>query len=166
MEVLGVDLSPSVLFKDRYAVRPLIMLNACLTLSWLDKSVRPRSRVCYCWRMSVMLAMYWNLCYCNLLKAMLFSLIDLEIQTCTIICELHNIISVAFSVYVTCIYLIMWSWCEVDLPGSFMALNVLSGLCKWEYACVSVLSGDSHTQSCINWAVPSQMLMEVDGFGT
>jgi hypothetical protein len=54
-----------------------------------------------------MLAMYWNLCYCNLLKAMLFSLIDLETQTCTIICELHNIISVAFSVYVTCIYLIM-----------------------------------------------------------
>ena len=37
MEVLGVDLSPSVSFKDRYAVRPLVMLNACLTLSWPDK---------------------------------------------------------------------------------------------------------------------------------
>jgi len=32
-EVLGVNLSPSVSFKDRYAVRPLVMLNACLTLS-------------------------------------------------------------------------------------------------------------------------------------
>ena len=34
MEVLGVNLSPSMSFKDRYAVRPLVMLNACLTLSW------------------------------------------------------------------------------------------------------------------------------------
>jgi len=38
MEVLGVDLSPSMSFKDRYAVHPLVMLNACLTLSLLDKS--------------------------------------------------------------------------------------------------------------------------------
>jgi len=43
MEVLGVNLSPSVLFKDRYAVRPLIMLNTCLTLSWPDWSFQPRS---------------------------------------------------------------------------------------------------------------------------
>ena len=28
MEVLGVNLSPSVSFKDRYAVRPHVMLNA------------------------------------------------------------------------------------------------------------------------------------------
>ena len=28
MEVLGVNLSPSVSFKDRYAIRPYIMLNA------------------------------------------------------------------------------------------------------------------------------------------
>ena len=41
MEVLGVNLSLSVSFKDRYAVRPLVMLNACLTLSWPDKSFRP-----------------------------------------------------------------------------------------------------------------------------
>ena len=27
MEVLGVNLSPSVSFKDRYAVRPHVMLN-------------------------------------------------------------------------------------------------------------------------------------------
>jgi len=33
MEVLGVNLSPSVSFKDRYAICPLVMLNACLTLS-------------------------------------------------------------------------------------------------------------------------------------
>jgi len=38
MEVLGVDLSLSVLFKDRYVVRPLVMLNAYLTLSLPDKS--------------------------------------------------------------------------------------------------------------------------------
>ena len=37
MEVLGVDLSPSVSFKDQFAVRPHIILNACLALSWLDK---------------------------------------------------------------------------------------------------------------------------------
>ena len=30
MEVLGVNLSPSVSFKDRIAVRPRVMLNACL----------------------------------------------------------------------------------------------------------------------------------------
>ena len=41
MQVLGVNLSPSVSFKDRYVVCPLIMLNACLTLSWPDKSFRP-----------------------------------------------------------------------------------------------------------------------------
>ena len=44
-EVLGVDLSPSVLVKDRFAVRPHVMLNACLSLSWPDNSFRPRSRV-------------------------------------------------------------------------------------------------------------------------
>jgi len=43
MEVLGVNLSPSVSVKDRFAVRPHVMLNACLTLSWPDKSFRPRS---------------------------------------------------------------------------------------------------------------------------
>ena len=43
MEVLGVNLSPSMSFKDRYAVRPRVMLNSCLTLSWPDKSFRPRS---------------------------------------------------------------------------------------------------------------------------
>jgi hypothetical protein len=34
MKVLGVDLSPSVSIKDRFAVRPLVILNACLSLSW------------------------------------------------------------------------------------------------------------------------------------
>jgi len=43
MEVLGVNLSPSASFKDRYAVRPRVMLNACLALSWPDKSFRPQS---------------------------------------------------------------------------------------------------------------------------
>jgi len=33
MEVLGVNLFPSVSFKDRYAVRPRVMLKECLTLS-------------------------------------------------------------------------------------------------------------------------------------
>ena len=33
MEVLGVDLSPSMSFKDRFAVCPHVMLNACLSLS-------------------------------------------------------------------------------------------------------------------------------------
>ena len=36
MEVLGAYLSPSVAIKDRFAVRPHVMLNACLALSWLD----------------------------------------------------------------------------------------------------------------------------------
>ena len=31
--------------KHRFAVRPHVMLNACLALSWSDKSFRPRSRV-------------------------------------------------------------------------------------------------------------------------
>jgi hypothetical protein len=34
MEVLGVDLSPSVLIKDRFLEPFLFMLNACLSLSW------------------------------------------------------------------------------------------------------------------------------------
>ena len=43
-----------------------------------------------------MLEMYLDLYYCNHLKAMLFSLIGFETQTCTIICELIcNIISTA-----------------------------------------------------------------------
>ena len=45
MEVLGVDLSPSVSVKDRFAVCPHVMLNACLSLSWPDNSFRPQSRV-------------------------------------------------------------------------------------------------------------------------
>ena len=40
-----MDLSPSVSVKDRFAVRPHVMLNACLSLSWSDNSFRPRSRV-------------------------------------------------------------------------------------------------------------------------
>ena len=42
---LGVDLCPSMLVKDRFAVRPHVMLNTCLSLSWPDNSFRPRSRV-------------------------------------------------------------------------------------------------------------------------
>ena len=45
IEVLGVDLSLSVSVKDRFAVRPHVMLNACLSLSWPDNSFRPRSQV-------------------------------------------------------------------------------------------------------------------------
>ena len=41
MKVLGVNLSPSVSFKDRFVVRPHVMLNACLSLSWPDDSFRP-----------------------------------------------------------------------------------------------------------------------------
>ena len=45
MDVLGVDISPSVSVKDRFVVCPYVMLNACLSLSWPDNSFRPRSRV-------------------------------------------------------------------------------------------------------------------------
>jgi hypothetical protein len=38
MEVLGAYLSPSVSVKDRFIVRPHVILNACLSLSWPDKS--------------------------------------------------------------------------------------------------------------------------------
>jgi hypothetical protein len=34
MEILGVDLSPSVSIKDRFLEPFLFMLNACLSLSW------------------------------------------------------------------------------------------------------------------------------------
>ena len=40
-EVLGVDLSPSVSVKDQFVVRPHVMLNACLSLSWPDNLFRP-----------------------------------------------------------------------------------------------------------------------------
>ena len=42
---LGAYLSLSVSVKDQFAIRPHVMLNACLGLSWPDKSFRPRSRV-------------------------------------------------------------------------------------------------------------------------
>ena len=45
MEVLGVDLSPSMSVKDQFIVRPHVMLNACLSLSLPDNSFRPRSQV-------------------------------------------------------------------------------------------------------------------------
>jgi hypothetical protein len=45
MEALGAYLSLSVSVKDRFVVRPHVMLNACLSLSWPDRSFRPRSRV-------------------------------------------------------------------------------------------------------------------------
>jgi hypothetical protein len=45
MEVLGAYLSPSMSIKDQFVVRPHVMLNACLTLSWSDNSFRPQSRV-------------------------------------------------------------------------------------------------------------------------
>ena len=44
-EVLGVYLSLSESFKDQFVVRPHVMLNACISLSWPDNSFRPRSRV-------------------------------------------------------------------------------------------------------------------------
>ena len=45
MEVLGAYLSPSVSVKDQFIVRPHVMLNACLALSWPDKLFRPQSQV-------------------------------------------------------------------------------------------------------------------------
>jgi hypothetical protein len=41
MEVLGAYLSSFVSVKDRFAIRPHVILNACLALSWPDKSFRP-----------------------------------------------------------------------------------------------------------------------------
>ena len=38
MVVLGVDLSLSVSVKDQFVVRRHVMLNTCLSLSWLDNS--------------------------------------------------------------------------------------------------------------------------------
>ena len=38
---LGAYLSPSVSIKDRFAVCPHVMLNACLALSWMDPMIRP-----------------------------------------------------------------------------------------------------------------------------
>ena len=35
---LGAYLSPSVSVKDRFTVRPHVMLNACLAFSWPDNS--------------------------------------------------------------------------------------------------------------------------------
>ena len=43
MEVFGVNLSPSVSVKDRFAVRPHVMLNACLSLSWPSSSIQAGS---------------------------------------------------------------------------------------------------------------------------
>jgi hypothetical protein len=42
MEVLGVDLSPSVSLKDQFLEPFFVMLNACLSLSWPDLSVSNR----------------------------------------------------------------------------------------------------------------------------
>ena len=39
MEVLVPILSLSMSVKDRFAVRPHVMLNTCLALSWPDKSI-------------------------------------------------------------------------------------------------------------------------------
>ena len=41
MEVLGAYLSLYVLVKDRFTVRPHVMLNACLALSWSDLMIQP-----------------------------------------------------------------------------------------------------------------------------
>ena len=43
MEVLGAYLSPSMLVKDRFAIRPHVMLNACLSLSWPSSSIQAGS---------------------------------------------------------------------------------------------------------------------------
>jgi hypothetical protein len=45
MEVLDAYLSPSVSVKDWFVVRPHVMSNAWLTLSWPDKSFWPGSQV-------------------------------------------------------------------------------------------------------------------------
>jgi hypothetical protein len=39
MEVMGVDLSPSMSIKDQCMEPFLVMLNACLSLRWLDPGV-------------------------------------------------------------------------------------------------------------------------------
>ena len=78
-----------------------------------------------------MLAMYWNLCNCNHLKAMLFSN---QIGKSKLVLLLVNSFIILFplqiSVYVMCICLIMRSWCKVDLPRSFVTLGRLPGLYK------------------------------------
>ena len=73
--------------------------------------------ICFYWRMSIKLAMYFNLCYYNLFKAMLSLLIWFELSIVLIICELCcNIISAANSMYVMCICLIYYDLgCDVDL---------------------------------------------------
>ena len=45
MEVLGAYLSLSMSIKDRFAILPHVMLNACLALSGTDLMIRPRSQV-------------------------------------------------------------------------------------------------------------------------
>ena len=40
MEVLGAYLSPFVSIKGRFIVRPHVMLNACLALSWPDLMIQ------------------------------------------------------------------------------------------------------------------------------
>ena len=45
MEVLGAYLSPFVSVKDPFAVRPHVMLKACLALSCPDPMIQLRSRV-------------------------------------------------------------------------------------------------------------------------
>ena len=62
--------------------------------------------------------MYFNLCYCNHLKAILLPLISFEPFSCIIIYELNcNIISATKLLYVICISLIYYDLvCDVDLP--------------------------------------------------
>ena len=60
MEVLGVNLSSSMSFKDRFTVRPHVMLNACLSLSWPDNSFRPRSRVAQLRPRTVGVGAFWR----------------------------------------------------------------------------------------------------------
>jgi hypothetical protein len=43
--VFGLIVIPSVSTEDRIVDGPLVMLNACPSLSWPDKSFRPRGRV-------------------------------------------------------------------------------------------------------------------------
>ena len=44
---LGAYLSLSMSVKDRFAVCPHVMLNACLALSWPDKSFQLQSQVAH-----------------------------------------------------------------------------------------------------------------------
>ena len=83
------------------AVVGLVLLKVVAMCRWARWLCFYFSSTCFCWRMSFKLAVYFNLCYYNYFKAMLFLLIRFELSIYSLF---MNLIIILFPLQTPCMW--------------------------------------------------------------